>query len=406
MDSQEMTPAEAARSLGRKQRKQMKLLARIEKTAMRLARRRLKLAALESQIADLERHAAGVDRNGSSKQAVLLFNPMSGRKGENDHALRLSQIVDALRAHGIRASIRIKTSGKEARAVASEAARSGQPLLVVAAGDGTVEEVASQLVGTSTVLGIIPVGTMNNVARSLGVPLEIEDACALIGMGTARHIDVGRVLGADPNHDEYFLECAGMGLSAVAALAGESIEKHRWRVLPRALHKYFESDLGTIAVDLDDKRLEAHTRIVTVMNAPLMGSHLLAAPGAKMDDGLLDVCVYDGMGEAALAKHFLAAASGRPDNLKIYRAARIKITAQEPMLANTEANGAPPRRTIDIEIVPKALSVIVGNGVGLTLPVESAPEAPLLAADPPRRNGADDKVRRSVPEPSRAEGTS
>src|SRR4029077_10885079 len=156
MDSQELTPAEAARTLGRKQRKQMKLLARIEKTAMRLARRRLKLAALESQIADLERHAAGVDRNGSTKQAVLLFNPMSGRKGENDHALRLSQIVDALRAHGIRASIRIKTSGKEARAAASEAAQSGQPLIVVAAGDGTVEEVASQLVGTSTVLGIIP----------------------------------------------------------------------------------------------------------------------------------------------------------------------------------------------------------------------------------------------------------
>src|SRR5213075_952434 len=107
-------------------------------------------------------------------------------------------------------------------------------------------------------------------------------------------------------------------------------------------------------------------------------------------------------GEAALAKHFLSAATGRPDDLKIYRARRVRITAEEPMQANTEANGAPPRRTIDIEILPKALSVIAGNGVGLTLPVESAPEAPLLAADPPRRNGSDDKGREFAREASRA----
>jgi hypothetical protein len=61
---------------------------------------------------------------------------------------------------------------------------------------------------------------MNNLARSLGVPLDIEDACALIGMGTVRHIDAGRVISNRQARVEYFLEGAGVGLSALAAYAG------------------------------------------------------------------------------------------------------------------------------------------------------------------------------------------
>ena len=395
MDAREQPSHTLAQALRRKQRKQLKLLRRVEKTAARLERRKLKLAALETEISDLERHVAevvkpttGVDgRNGSLRQALLIFNPWSGRNGENNHATRLSQVVDNLLAHGIRARVEIKTSGKMARALAKDAADSGAPLVVVAAGDGTVEEIAAQLVGSSTVLGIVPMGTMNNVARSLGVPLDIGDACALIGMGTTRRIDVGRVLSNTPTKEKYFLECASVGLSALAAVTGEAIEKHHWKILPRAFRKFFESKLSPVKVEIDETVLEPCTRMVTVLNSPLIGKHLLGAPGAKMDDGWLDISVYDGMGDADLIRHFMAAGSNTPDDLKIYRARHVRITSDEPMLTNTETKDATPLHVVEIEVVPKALSMIVGNGIALSIPVAAAPNAPTFAADPPHHDG-------------------
>lgn len=395
MDAREQPSRTLIQTLRRKQRKQEKLLRRVEKTAARLERRKLKLQALETEISDLERHVAeavtpttGVDgRNGSLRQALLIFNPWSGKDGENKHATRLSQVVDHLLAHGIRARVEIRTSGKMARALAKDAVDSGTPLIVVAAGDGTVEEVASQIIGTSTVLGIVPMGTMNNVARSLGVPRDIGDACALIGMGTTRRIDVGRVLSNTPTREKYFLECASVGLSALAAVAGEAVEKHHWRILPRALRKFFQSKLSPVKVEIDDTVIEASTRMVTVLNSPLIGKHLLGAPGAKMDDGWLDVSVYDGMGDADLIRHFMAAGSHTPDDLKIYRARHVRITSDEPMLTNTETKDAKALHVVEIEVVPKALSMIVGNGIALTIPVEAAPNAPTFANDPPPVDG-------------------
>ena len=383
------------KTLKRKQQRHVELLAKVEKAAARLDRRKLKLTALESTIADLEGRVAGPRKRRGAKgetvqgirRAQLIFNPASGRD-EEDNAMRLSRIVSSLRAHGIEAAIGLKTSGKAARTLARDAVRAGLPLVIVAAGDGTVGDVASQLVGTSTVLGVIPIGTMNNVARSLGVPLEIDDACALIGMGTTRHIDAGRVHTNQGARDEFFLECAGVGLSAIGALAGQSFEKRRWGALPKVLQRFFEARLGTMRIEVDGTMIEAATRIVTVSNAPLMGNNMLAAPEAKMDDGYLDVSVYDGMGDAALVKHFLAASSNTPDDLKIYRARRVIITTEEAVLANSDMNIAPERNVIEIEVVPAALSMIVGNGIGLTIPVESAPSAPTFAHDPPSGNGA------------------
>jgi len=382
------------KTLKRMQEKHAALLAKVEKTTARLDRRKLKLTALESTIADLEGRIAGPRKRRSAmgetargiRHAQLIFNPTSGRD-EEDNAMRLSRIVSSLRAHGIEAAIGLKTSGKAARALARDAVHAGLPLVIVAAGDGTIGDVASQLIGTSTVMGLVPIGTMNNVARSLGVPLEIDDACALIGMGTTRHIDLGRVHTNQGSNDEYFLECAGVGLSAIAALAGQSFEKRHWGALPKALQRFFEARLGAMRIELDGTVIEASTRIVTVSNAPLMATNMLAAPGAKMDDGYLDVSVYDGMGDAALVRHFLAASSNTPDDLKIYRARRVTITTEEAVLTNSDMSIAPERHVIEIEVVPAALSMIVGNGIGLTLPVESAPSAPTFAHDPPTSNG-------------------
>ena len=393
-DDKESQP-DLLKSLRRKQRKHAAMLVKVEKATTRLERRKARFQTLEASIADLERRVSAprMDKlgeeggsDGTLRKACLIFNPSSGAGGE-DNAARLAHIVSSLRAHGIEARVGLKTSGSAARELARKAARKGHSLVVVAAGDGTIGDVASQLVGSSTVLGIVPIGTMNNLARSLGVPLSIDDACALIGMGTTRHVDVGRLISNGSPQAEYFLESVGVGFSAVAAMSGQVFEKRRWAMLPGALRKFFDSRPGTIRVEMDGVVVEATTRTITISNAPLMGNNMLVAPGAKMDDGFLDVLTYDGMGDAALVKHFLDASSGTPHALKIRRARQVRITSEEPVPANHGADVTRDRRVIEIEVLPKGLSMIVGNGIGLSVPVESAPHAPTFGAAPPHANG-------------------
>lgn len=385
--TKERSPRSLGKSLLRQQRKHHSLLGKVEKTAAQLERRKIKLQALESRIADLERRTAETDESrtepshgdGPRTHAQLIFNPASGGEGQ-DNAERLARIVRSLRSHGIQAHIGLKTSAKAARTLARAAVRSGHPLVVVAAGDGTISEVAGQLAGSSTVLGIVPIGTMNNIARSLGVPLTIDDACALIGMGTNRHIDLGRVLSGERKDVQYFIEGAGVGLSALALEAGQAAEKRHWRMIPKAVREYFEAKPRHVQVQIDDVLVEADSNIVTVSNSPLMGGNLLISPDAKMDDGLLDVRIYDGMHSAALAKHFMACSKGSSEAIKTYRGRRVRITTEDPVVTNSDKNITEHSRVIEIEVVPGALSMIVGNGIGLTVPVNSAPDAHVLSA--------------------------
>ena len=401
MDTSEDSTRTLDKSLRRSQRKHAELLAKVERTSARLERRTAKLHTLESRIADLERRLSEPRRKHADQQqedagllrARLVFNPSSGRGGEDGGEL-LAELIGALRAHGIEPVVEVKTSGKAARNIARSAVDEGDELIIVAAGDGTIGEVAAELIGTSTTIGIVPIGTMNNVARSLGVPLTIDDACALIGMGTTRHIDVGRVISANgPTPSEVFLECAGVGLSSVLAAAGQSVEKHRWSHLPHLLKRFSEERPNPMQVQIDDVTLEVHTHMVTVSNSPLVGNNLLVAPDGLMDDGLLDVQVYDGLGEAELARHFASTSSGKPLDLPIYRARRVCIRSETPIAVNADVSIGRPRRVIEIEAIPRAVSMIVGNGMALRVPVEAVPKISAFGPAPPAHpNGTDEAV--------------
>jgi diacylglycerol kinase family enzyme len=130
-----------------------------------------------------------------------------------------------------------------------------------------------------------------------------------------------------------------------------------------------------------------------------MGSNLFVAPEAKMDDGLLDVATYDGMNGGDLIQHFIAASKGTVHGLKTYRAKQVRITAEVPIASNSDKDVALERRVIDIGIMPKALSVIAGNGIGLTNPVEAAPPSPPISGEPPSANGRGESL---IPDPAGA----
>jgi diacylglycerol kinase (ATP) len=397
-------------------RKMDRKRSKIDKLSVRLLKVEAELARTERQIVLLGQSAdgAGAAVMPALRRAFLVFNPTSGAGGKESQSPE--PMVARLRAHGIEAEVGIKTSGKIARKLTRQAVKKKYSLVIVAGGDGTIEDVASELVGTETALGILPVGTRNNLARELGVPLDLDQACDLLAAGITRKIDIGRVCAHNGEDVEYFLESAGLGLSAVVLPAGQALSKGRLWKVSSALRKLFELKPGLVELELDSgEKITANTQMVTVSNAPLIGLNMLVAPDAKMDDGLLDVAVYDDMTTTDLTSYFLATTEGRRaynSHVRYWRACRVVIRSSQdmPAVADKDAvsegqkagkgQAAKKGQELEIEVLPRAINAVVGDGVALTLPVEAVASVPPLAGKQPDVPNPDEQLHAPSPQPA------
>lgn len=313
-------------------------------------------------------------KNGKAKRqrALLIINTKSGPN--NDSIGRVRDVVDLLAGQGIDADVRVKLRKRQARQEARRAAQAGLPLVIAAGGDGTIEAVAAGLVGTETILGIIPLGTYNNVAGCLGLPLDVAEACALVGAGTVRRIDVGQVYARGRKKPRIFLEMAAAGVTAALMPAGQDAKKGAWDTAAQAVPEAMgmSPTPAVLRLDGDTEERQANTLLVEVANAPRMGPAFEVAPHARMDDGLLDLAVYHDLTPAGLAARMMAlkaGAQGENDTrIERLRARKIELRTATPLpvIADSKVVGTTPAR---FEVLPGALRVIAGHGPGLVHPV-------------------------------------
>ena len=320
------------------------------------------------------------------RRALLIINTKSGP--DNDSISRVRDVVELLAGHGISVDVRVKLRKRQARAEARLAARSGVPLVIAAGGDGTIEAVAAGLVGSDAVLGIVPLGTYNNVAACLGLPFDVAEACALIGAGPVRRIDVGLVTARGRKRPRFFLELAAAGVTAALMPAGQDAKKGAWdeaaQVLPGAVG--MRPTPALLRLDRQSAERQAYTLLVEVANAPLMGPAFQVAPHARMDDALLDVAVYHDVTPAGLASRLVAlkagveAADERIERSRVQRL-ELRTAAPLPVMADSKVIGTTPAV---FEVLPGALRVIAGHGPGLVNPVaETFLAAAVSRAHPP-----------------------
>ncbi|MEP7220298.1 MAG: diacylglycerol kinase family protein, partial [Bacteroidota bacterium] len=133
----------------------------------------------------------------------VIINKGSGTEQGNDPADDLAGRLDAA---GLNATIELAGSGEEIISLAKRALADGRTMIVAGGGDGTINAVASLVVGTGTVLGVLPFGTLNHFAKDLGIPPDLDQAVDILANGTARLVDVGEVNG------RIFLNNSSIGL--------------------------------------------------------------------------------------------------------------------------------------------------------------------------------------------------
>src|SRR5512147_630445 len=141
--------------------------------------------------------------------AKLIANPGAGIPEESAKQLELA--TRYLQQNGIDVDVALAKPKEEATPLAEQAVKDGYKVVIAMGGDGTLEAVLRGLVGSKARLGIIPTGTKNNMAKSLGIPESIEAACALIASKNTRKLDVGQVK-VKNGKKLYFFELTAVGL--------------------------------------------------------------------------------------------------------------------------------------------------------------------------------------------------
>jgi diacylglycerol kinase (ATP) len=305
-------------------------------------------------------------------RTVLILNPTSGASllapqqstpEENEAA-----ILAALQQYAIVPEVWYTTPDDAGAGLARRAVAEEIDMVIAAGGDGTLHEVAAGLVGTDCTLAIIPLGTMNNVARSLEISETIEKACAIIAHGETRRIDVGKING------QIFLEVAGIGLEAALFPAAEEI-KHTGLLstmhgIANGLNTLFAFQPTRFRIVFDGRRSRLYKAIqISVCNTPYYGAHLRFAPRAVMDDGLLDALIYTNFSKLAYIQHAISISQGqRPLEPAVtrrkIRSLYIDVAdhAAEPVVLH--ADGAPVGHTpASVMVIPAALRVRVPTKV-------------------------------------------
>jgi YegS/Rv2252/BmrU family lipid kinase len=244
--------------------------------------------------------------------------------------------------------------------LARAAADAGADVVLSVGGDGTANEVARALVGRTPALGIVPMGSGNGLARALGIPLRPLDALDALETGVRRTIDVGFLNGRP------FLNVAGIGFDAAVSRAFHDSGRAGGR---RGLLSYLRLSLRElvnyraprVVVETPDERIEARPFVLVLANGPQYGSGAVINPGAKLDDGQLELVLVDERPIVALLADAPRLFLGGIERMRGYRrlrATRLQITGDGPLVAHRDGDPEAGAERVRVELQPRALTVL------------------------------------------------
>jgi diacylglycerol kinase (ATP) len=233
--------------------------------------------------------------------------------------------------------------------------------IVVAGGDGTLARTIGMALALDVPIGIVPLGTFNDLARTLAIPLELEDACAVIASGHTRTIDVARVNGT------YYVTEASIGFSSRLARLQKVYDKQRFGFFATVA-----SALGALRymrpfhaeVSYDGKRVHLKAVQLTVANSNHFGG-FITVEDAAIDDGWLDLYSVEVDRITRVASVVRAMISGErrgAEGVRTLRSRAFDVTTRRwhHITADGEPAGTTPAR---FEILPGALRVFVPSEV-------------------------------------------
>ena len=287
---------------------------------------------------------------------LFIINPISGGKEKQ----KIPALIDAnLDRSKFNANFSFTSYIGHAAEIAEEAANKNFDIIVAVGGDGTINEIAGKIIGQQKILGIIPFGSGNGLARSLNIPMNAKKAIKIINELNVVTIDAATL------NNKYFFNMAGMGFDAhiSAAFAGNKT---------RGLNGYLKMVIKeiksypseTYEITIDEVVYKRDAFILSIANSTQYGNDVHISPKSSLNDGLLEVCIVKPLPWyklPVLGYEMLRSKTHRSNWVEIISGKQISITRAKENAIHIDGEPFFMGKTIEIEIIPKALKVITAK---------------------------------------------
>ncbi|MEA3345902.1 MAG: diacylglycerol kinase family protein [Chloroflexota bacterium] len=297
----------------------------------------------------------------------VIVNPAAARGKARQRA---DAVLPLLAERGLDFDVKYTSYPGEAIELAQAAAEAGCETVVAVGGDGTSQEVINGLMqaqktGPAGTLGVLPVGSGNDFAYGVGIPLDVEAAVGHLAAGQTRVIDLGFVH-VDGLPDRYFGNGVGIGFDAQVAVESTKIKRLRgfalyfWALLKTLLLHY---QIPTLTINNGQ---EVHTQpalLISVSNGRRYAGGFLLTPQAEVDDGLFDVFLADEMSRLKILDFLPKAIQGthiHEPKITMDHATRVVITSEDDLVAHADGEIlCTAAHRLEMEVIPQGLRVIV-----------------------------------------------
>lgn len=288
------------------------------------------------------------------KRIVFIVNPKAGTNVQKRFREHLEKYLDHKKYEY---GIWLTEQEGHAAALAQKAMEEGYEIVVAVGGDGSINEVASALVGTEVVLGIIPAGSGNGLAMHLGYGRNIAQAIKKLNTATVQTIDCGMLNGRP------FINIAGVGFDG---LVSNLMKGSHWRGFLPYFLKSVEAGLSytprDCRIELDDQVLQQKCFAISIANGPMYGYNFQIAPDARLDDGLFEVVILK---DAPFWQYFAAVPSMlnskiyEADFVEHYTARKVSIFAEGENYVHLDGEGLVIEGGLHFELKPAALKILI-----------------------------------------------
>lgn len=297
---------------------------------------------------------------------ILVYNPTAGRYPSRMLTERAAKVLES---HGWQVGIEVSTDGSQIPVLAREAVQENLDSIIIVGGDGSINKALPSLVGTDTALGVLPAGTGNVWAQELGLPglswtrwRALEESAHRLANGVTRQVDIGKC------GDRYFLLWSGIGIDAFVVHRIEPREQ--WEknfTLVRYAADVVWSASRWQGVDIrvlvDGTQVEGKYMLVEVSNIRLYAGGLATlSPQATLDDGLMELWLFEGDSLEEILRQAWALLSGRHVNserVKFVQFKRIVLESDSPIYLQMDGEPEVGGRHLAISVLPRQLKVII-----------------------------------------------
>jgi diacylglycerol kinase (ATP) len=287
------------------------------------------------------------------EKIVFIVNPVSGTgKDENIDGV-ITSVTDT-KYHVIIEKTEYRGHAKK---LAKKYSRQGIKKIVAVGGDGTVNEVASALVNTETALGIIPSGSGNGLARYLGIPVSLHAALEIINDPLLKEIDAGKM------NKKYFFCTCGTGFDArVGAIFDKKGQRGFFNYIKTAIREFSTYRPKKYTLKIDGKKYKERAFLITFANAGQYGNNAYISPGARIDDGLLDICIMRPFPKYEafwLGVRLFSRTIDKSEFIEVVKGKKVLIKRKKKIPVHLDGEPVKAKKEICVEIFPAALQVMV-----------------------------------------------